>query len=364
MYDLTIIIPTLNEARSIRKTINLVEDYTDASITEILIVDDNSTDGTLDIIRDLAAVYPNIHLLVRLTDHGLSQSLADGFFYAAAPNILVLDADGQHPPRYIPPLYQKILDGNDIAIASRYMKGGAVWYVPWYRKILSWGATFLARFFFPSITDSGSGFFAFRKDVIRDAPLQPQGFRMLFEILGKGKWELVEEIPYTLQVREEGMSKLKVGTIISYVKQLWNLFKFSMQNKTSHGHQEIKRVVSFGVVGASGVIVNIGLLFAFTEWLGIWYVASSIISTEISILSNFNLNDLFTFRRIAGKHSLLSRLVLYHAACVGGMILMISTTIILTGLLGVWYIWSMLVGILLAFIWNFSVSRGVTWSEV
>jgi len=361
MADLTVIIPTLNEATTIRKTVNDIMHMVKGA--EVLVMDDDSTDGTHAILNDLASIYPNFHYIIRLGNHGLSNSLVDGFQIASTDIIMTIDADGQHPPQKIEELYQAIIDGNDIAIASRYVEGGSAGDLPAYRKFLSWGAMTLARFFFPEISDSGSGFFAFRKEVIKGAPLEPRGFRMLFEILGKGNWRLAKEIPYTLQPRKEGMSKLRGSIILDYLKQLWGLFTYSVTNKTSHGHDEIIRLITFGVVGLTGVMVNVGTIYYLTEFLGLWYMFSACIGVELSILTNFLLNDNITFGKLASRFHPLQRLALYHLVCAGGIFISLVTMYALTDLLDVWYIWASLIGIVLAFLWNFSMSRGIAWRE-
>jgi dolichol-phosphate mannosyltransferase len=365
MYDLTIIIPTLNEVESIRTTINVVTKVvSDAGINaEVLVVDDNSTDGTHDVMRDIMAVSRNVHMLVRLTDHGLSNSLTDGFFYAASPVLMVMDSDGQHPAELIPRLYWEIHNGYDISIASRYVTGGGVWYFPWYRKVLSHGATYLAQFFFPKVADSGSGFFAFKREVIRNAPLQPQGFRMLFEILGKGKWQRAIEIPYTFRMRKRGTSKLKFSTILSYLKQLWGLFKYSVVNKESCGHAEIKRVISYMLVGFSGVVVSLSITYTLAGIYNMWYMWAAAIGVETSILTNFILNDVITFGDVGSKLNALSRLGSYHLVSIAGMAITLAATYVCTEWFNMWYILSITVGVMLAFIWNFTVNRNITWKE-
>lgn len=367
MYDLTIIIPTLNEQDSITDSLTtIVEVLKKSNINgQILVVDDDSTDNTIPFVRERQAWYPNIDYIVRKENHGLSQSLVDGFNHATTDIVMVIDADGQHPYETIPQVYQAIVDGNDIALGSRYLgvEGSECSGFSWHRKILSWGATVLARFFFPAITDSGSGFFAFRKAVIKDAPLKPQGFRMLFEILGKGHWNTVKEIPILFRVRKKGESKLTSKTVFDYIKQLWGLLTFSLTNKDSHGYAEIRRVIIFMLVGLSGVLVNLGVLYLVTEKAGLFYAWAGLIGIEASIITNFILNDTVTFSDIQKKRfSLGRRLVNYHAIALAGSAISYSLLLILTSA-GIWYIWSGLIGILVAFIWNFALNRSSTWVE-
>jgi dolichol-phosphate mannosyltransferase len=226
--------------------------------------------------------------------------------------------------------------------------------------LLSWGATFLARIFFPDIADSGSGFFAFRKEVIKNAPLKPQGFRMLFEILGKGNWKTAKEIPYTFGLRNQGTSKLSSKTVVAYLLQLWGLFTYSLENKTSHGHAELVRVLKFMGVGITGIFVNLSTMGLLT-WQGLYYPLSALIGIETSILTNFVLNDALTFSDLSPKLSKGHRLKLYHMISITGIILTFGVTVGLTEIYGIHYLISALVGIFAAFVWNFSANRGVTW---
>lgn len=369
MYDLTVIIPTLNEAESIRGTVmQVIRILKDNQINgQVLVVDDNSSlDNTIFILNDLKREYENFDFIVRLRDHGLSQSLVDGFNHAKTDIIMVIDSDGQHPVEKIPEVYQGILDGNDISIGSRYMgiSGSGFEGLAYHRRLISWGATYLARIIFPAITDSGSGFFAFRKAVIKDAPLKPQGFRMLFEILGKGHWASVKEIPIIFGIRKKGTSKLTTKTITDYLKQLWGLLTYSFSHKDTHGHAELKRLATFMAVGVTGILVYETTLLLMTEIAGIFYIWSGLIGIELSILSNFTLNDIFTFGDIIKKkYSFIQRITTYHLVSLIGTLISLSILVILTESFGIWYILSSLIGILTAFMWNFSVNRGITWSR-
>jgi dolichol-phosphate mannosyltransferase len=367
MYDLTIIIPTLNEQDSITDTLTTIVELLEKSKIngQILVVDDDSKDNTIPFVRQLQVWYPNIDFIVRKEDHGLSQSLVDGFHHATTDIIMVIDADGQHPFEKIPEVYQAIIDGNDVALGSRYMgvEGSESGSAATHRKILSWGATVLSRFFFPSVTDSGSGFFAFRKEVIKDAPLKPQGFRMLFEVLGKGHWKTAKEVPIILRTRKQGESKLTSKAVFDYLKQLWGLFTFSWTNKDSHGFAEIRRLVAFMLVGISGVCVNLSTLYIISEKLGVYYAWAGLVGIEASIITNFILNETLTFRDIQKKRfSIGRRLINYHWITLVGSTISYSLLLILTTI-GFWYLWSAIIGILIAFIWNFAMSRSSTWVE-
>jgi len=365
-YDFTVIIPTLNEEATIGLTIRNVQEIVNKENlnAQILVVDDNSSENTLFIVNEIRLNQSNMDLIIRQRDHGLSQSIVEGFEKADSTIFIIMDADGQHPPEKIPELYEKIKEGNDIVIASRYMKGGEIKNWPDERKVISWGATFLARLFFPNITDPVSGFFAVRKEVVYNAPLKPRGFKILLEVLGKGHWKNVKEIPFTFGSREHGASKLKEKTIVEYGKQVFDLAQFSITNKNSAAYTEIHRAVKFMIVGFTGLIVNIGFLFFLTERVGLYYLLSGLVGIEASILSNYFLNDLWTFGDIKdNKYSRVSRLVRFHAVSATGILINLSTLYLLTTMWGIYYIIAEIVGIALAFTWNFLINRKYTWQK-
>jgi dolichol-phosphate mannosyltransferase len=368
MYDLTVIIPTFNEEANIRNIITEVDAVFKQNNLkgEILVVDDNSPDGTILTVNEINKKMANVNIIVRLGDHGLSQSVAEGFIHASSDILVVIDADLSHPPALIPVMYSEIMDGNDIVIGSRYMEGGGIRKWPIKRRIISLGATFLGRLLFPDITDPVSGFFAVRKSVIVNAPLKPRGYKILLEVLGKGIWKKDKEIPFEFVDREIGSSKLKLKTIIEYIQQVMDIALFSISHHESAAWMEWKRVFKFGFVGISGILVNMGVLWYLTEFVGLFYLVSSLFAIELSILNNFIWNDLWTFK--SGTSPKLSsrwhRLISFHAVSVGGLIINMGILFLLTSVFGVYYLISNFIGILVGFGWNFLVNRRVTWTKI
>jgi dolichol-phosphate mannosyltransferase len=245
MYDLTVIIPTFNEEANIRNIVMAVDAvFHEHSIHgQVLVADDNSSDATISIVNDLKRTHGNVEILVRMEDHGLSQSVADGFIHASSEVFIVIDADFSHPPVMIPRIFQEIRNGNDIVICSRYMEGGGIKEWPLKRKVISFGATVLGRMMFPTITDPVSGFFAVRKSVVSGAPLKPRGYKILLEILGKGTWQNASEIPFEFVDREVGSSKLKAKTILEYARQVLDIFVFSLFHRDNPAAREWKRAL-------------------------------------------------------------------------------------------------------------------------
>lgn len=217
----SIVIPTYNERENIpilvERLAKALRDYD----YEIIIVDDNSPDGTAEVARELSEKYP-IRVFVREKKLGLGTAVLYGFSKAQGDVFVVMDADLQHPPEIIPKLLEKIKTA-DIAIASRYVKGGQAKGLSGMRKVISHGARFLSYLFIPrtlKVKDPMSGFFAVKKEVVENVKMRGIGYKILVEILAKGKWKKVAEVPFVFEPRKYGASKLSKKEITNYLKQL------------------------------------------------------------------------------------------------------------------------------------------------
>jgi dolichol-phosphate mannosyltransferase len=368
MYDLTVIIPTFNEEANIRNIVMAVDAvFHEHSLNgQVLVVDDNSSDNTISLVNELKRTHPNVDILVRTEDHGLSQSVTDGFSHAASDVFIVIDADFSHPPVLIPRMYEEIRKGNDVVIGSRYMEGGGIKDWPLKRRLISIGATFLGRLLFPDITDPVSGFFAVRKQVVENAPLKPRGYKILLEVLGKGTWEKDKEIPFEFVDREAGASKLKLKTIIEYAQQVAEIMLHSLIDHQSAGWREWKCIFKFGIVGLSGIVVNQGLLIFFKEFAGwpIWIAGA--VAIQVAIVNNFLWNDLWTFKTTSTQYKLSSRLHRFFAFEIvssGGAIINYAVLNLMVLFLATDYQIANIIGILLGFAWNFLINRNVTWKK-
>lgn len=345
---LSVIIPTYNEADNVAELIERIERSLNGRSFEIIVVDDNSPDGTAKIVEGLGK--DHIKVLKRPKKLGLASAILDGMKVADGNIIAVMDADLQHPPELLPELLKKVEDGYDIAIASRYVDGGKVEEWSFFRKLISKGAIFLSHALFPrtrQIKDVISGYFAFRRSVLDGVKLNPIGYKLLLEILVKGKYDKVIEIPYTFKPRKKGKSKIGLNEIINYVKHLFRLSEY--------------RALKFMIVGAFGVVVNVGILH-FLVSLGVLplFLASPI-AIEASILSNFMLNDIWTFRdRKFG--SVVTRCLKYHCAMAFGSIINYVTLLALVSF-GMNYLLANLIGIFLGFIANYMASEEFVWKQ-
>ena len=227
------------------------------------------------------------------------------------------------------------------------------------------GATFFGRVLFPEVTDPVSGFFAIKKVVVAGAELKPRGYKILMEVLGKGRWQSFKEIPFTFKDREAGESKLKLSTIIDYIRQCIDIGLYAVSHHETSVWNEWKKLLKFGCVGLSGIFVNTGILYLLTEYAGLFYMVSSLFAIEVSIITNFLLNDCWTFNdkinsRIAEKWK---RFVSFEVISVLGVAINMGVLYTLTEFAGLWYILSNVIGIFVAFVWNFYVNRHVTWKK-
>ncbi|WP_461865283.1 glycosyltransferase [Thermococcus sp.] len=347
----SVIVPTYNERENLEELFDRISKALNGYDFEIVIVDDDSPDKTWEKAQVLAEKYP-VKVIRRQREKGLSSAVIKGFKEADGDVFVVMDADLQHPPEVIPKLLEAIERGAEIVIASRYVKGGKVknWY--WYRKLISKGAIMIGRVALPKIRhikDPVSGFFALRKEVVENVALNPIGFKILLEILVKGKYQRVIEVPFTFGLRHAGESKLGKKTMLNYLKHVYRLMRWE---------GELDRLVKFMVVGLSGIIVNEAFLWLFVN-IGMDKISANIPATEIAILNNFTWNDIWTFRDLKTK-PLYKRLLNFHIAALTGALVQWIIYAVLVHL-EVYYLLANLIGIGFSFIVRFLFNRHVTW---
>ena len=215
---LSVVVPTYNEAGSIPKLAERLRVALDGREWELVVVDDGSPDGTADIAAALAPRIP-VNVVRRAGKAGLASAVVAGFHAARGDILVVMDADLSHPPETVPALAAAIDAGADLAVGSRYVKGGGVMDWPWRRRVVSRVACLMGNALVP-VRDATSGFFALRRSVVDGVKLNPIGFKIGFEVIARGRYAKVVEVPYTFRDRELGASKFGRREIIQYVVQL------------------------------------------------------------------------------------------------------------------------------------------------
>lgn len=286
----SIVVPTYKEAQNLRP---LVKRITDAMLQlpaqyEIVVVDDDSRDGTDEIIAELATEGHPVRLITRIGKRGLSSAVIRGFKEAKGKILVCMDADISHPPESIPQLLEQLGDSEvDFVIGSRYVAGGMTeenWGL--FRWLNSKVATLLARPF-TRAKDPLSGFFAIRRNVFeRGTSLSPIGYKIGLELIVKCGCTRIREVPIGFVDRKFGQSKLNLREQINYLRHVNRLLRYKYS-----GYWQL---VQFCAVGATGVIVDLssyGLLLRG----GVPLVLARALAIWVAMTWNFFLNRRFTF---------------------------------------------------------------------
>lgn len=235
---ISVIIPTFNEADNIRELVPLIHRILGTQENyeyEIIIVDDNSSDGTWQAAKELSATYP-VRVIRRWGKLGLASAVIVGFYNAEGDVLVCMDADFQHAPEVIPQLIKAIKNGSDIAIGSRYISEGRIdnWQV--LRRLMSRFSSLMAKLL-TDVKDPMSGFFAIKKELIEEIKeFDPVGYKILLEILvkvGTRKGIRVMEVPIIFKLRKFGKSKLDLGEIIRYGVLLSKLMMWKLKARVS-----------------------------------------------------------------------------------------------------------------------------------
>ncbi len=323
MLQLSIIIPTYCEAENLTVLIPRVnQSLTAASLdAEIIVVDDDSPDETIQVCQTLAEKFP-LRLITRKDERGLSTAVIAGLEAATGEILLVMDADLSHPPENIPELVSALNQPQaDFVIGSRYVEGGSTdqsW--GWFRKWNSRVATWLSRPF-TSARDPLAGFFAIKRQTYRKARqiLNPVGYKIGLELIVKCRCRNVVEIPIDFADRVSGTSKLSFKEQLRYLKHLKRLFDFKFQNYAYF--------IQFALIGLTGVFVNLQMLSLLSNWI------SSPVAVALAIWSsmstNFLLNRNITFSY--AKHApIFKQYLTYCGSCLTGAIFNWLTTMTLS----------------------------------
>jgi dolichol-phosphate mannosyltransferase len=224
----SIVVPTYKEAGGIERLIRTLDDVfkRNALDGEVIVVDDNSPDGTGDIVDRLAAEGLPVRCLHRPGKMGLSSGVIDGWKFARPDSdaLGAMDADFSHDASVIPTMVAALADGYDLAIGSRYVKGGGIEDWPLQRKITSLVAIALAKPLTP-VRDITSGYFLVRRKSIEGVELDPIGFKIGLEVIAKARYTRAIEVPYVFTDRVAGTSKLNKNEIGNYLRQLVRIYR-------------------------------------------------------------------------------------------------------------------------------------------
>ena len=249
----SVVVPTYNEAENIVELLERLERSLRSeglSGYQVIVVDDNSPDGTCMVVREYVRAHNargRVHCVLRRSERGLSSAVVEGIRRSKGDIVVVMDADLQHPPEDVPRLVRAVLEEGDIAVATRYARGGGVEGWSRVRLLMSRVGTLLVKPLSSAswkTTDPLSGFFAFRRNLIDPDRLRPRGFKILLEILERYPHLRVVDVPYTFRGRRRGESKLGLNAITGFIVQAL----------------EISPMARLRVAGLAGFILNLALL--------------------------------------------------------------------------------------------------------
>ncbi len=240
VLGLSIILPTYNEANNIAAAIATLRDVLSniPGLTyEILVVDDDSPDQTWRLALEQASRFQEVGVLRRIGERGLATAVVRGWQAARGDFLAVIDADLQHPLEITAQLVALVRQGADLAVASRHIEGGGVsdWNI--LRRMISRGAQLIGLLLLPEVlsrlSDPMSGCFVLRRSVIEGIRLYPAGYKILIEVLARGRVGTIREASYVFRERESGASKASYRVYVQYLTQLlslrWNLLRQSLR---------------------------------------------------------------------------------------------------------------------------------------
>ena len=351
---LSVVVPTKNERGNVTALLERLEAVLPTVAMEIIFVD-ASTDGTGDSIEALAKRSSRDVVLLRQVAErrsaGLGGAVVQGLRAATAPWVCVMDADLQHPPELITELVEQAESSElDLVVASRYSEAGDYESLGWARAMASRSTTRAARMLFPrrlhDVTDPMSGFFLVRRDAVDLDALRPRGFKILLEFLVRNPALRAAEVSFTFGDRHSGQSKAGIHEGLRYLSLLARL-----------------RFARFGLVGATGLVVNTLLLAVLTDVVGLFYVISAVIATQGSTLWNFCLTERWVFADREHSRSAANRLALFFlmnnvALAVRGPLL-----ILLTSGLGIHYVVSNVLSLVGLTVIRFALADSWIWAK-
>jgi len=367
--ELAVVIPVLNEADNVAPLVERLTRALAGIRWEAIFVDDDSPDGTADVVRALARLQGNLRCVQRLGRRGLSSACIEGILSSAAPYIAVMDGDLQHDESLLPRMRDTLKqapgkqapgkqEGADVVIASRYVGSGSSEGLSDRRKRLSlFGARLASRLVKAEVADSVSGFFMLRRELLDEvAPrLSGIGTKILIDILASAPRPLrIVELPYRFRARHRGQSKLDAFTALEYILLL--------AEKVSHRYFSY-RLLLFGIVGTSGIIVNLAILRLLLIFGDIGFTAAEAIATAVAMVSNFFLNNTLTYRdcRLVGWQAVRG-LASFMALCGLGSLTNVAVARDLYDLTGMWLL-AGFGGAAIGALLNYALTSIFTWGR-
>jgi dolichol-phosphate mannosyltransferase len=355
--EVTVVIPTFNERANVPLVVGKVAAALDGQAWEIIFVDDDSPDGTAAVAKEIGRDDPRVRCIRRVGRRGLAGACIEGMLASTARYVAVMDADLQHDDALLAGMLQTLRGGQyDLVIGSRYLSEGGTEGLSRKRLASSQLAGALARRTLGfEVTDPMSGFFMLSREVIEKtaSKLSTQGFKILADILTSARGEIrVHELPYHFRARLHGTSKLDSQVALDFLGLL-------ISKATANAVPV--RFISFILVGATGVVVHLGVLKFALSVLGLRFAAAQTVATFVAMTSNFVLNNAVTYRdqRLSGTAAL-KGLLLFYVICAIGAVSNIGVATWLYSNEPTWWL-AGLFGSIVGAVWNYAVSSTMVW---
>ena len=357
--QLSVVVPTFNE----RDNVTVLYRRLDATLAgipwEVVFVDDNSPDGTWEVVRGLARQDPRVRCIRRIGRRGLSGACIEGILASSAPYAAVIDADLQHDETQLPKMVGLLQKGEaELVVGSRYIEGGSADSFNKSRAGASQLATEVAkRVLKVEIADPMSGFFMIRRDKFEQlAPqLSTQGFKILLDIVATAQGRLrTVEVPFTFGSRQHGESKLDSMVALDFLGLVLA--------KLTHDVVTL-RFLLFAMVGSIGLVVHLTALFVALEIFNVPFAEAQAAGALVAMTSNFILNNFLTYRdqRLKG-FAILRGLLLFYLVCSVGLFANVGVAFSVYDQEPIWWL-AGAAGALMGVVWNYAMSGLFVWRK-
>jgi dolichol-phosphate mannosyltransferase len=359
LLQLSVVVPTFNERDNVTKLFHKLEATLAGVAWEVIFVDDNSPDGTWDVLRGLARQDSRVRCIRRIGRRGLSGACIEGILASSAPYAAVMDADLQHDETQLPKMLALLQSGQaEVVIGSRYVEGGSADSFNKQRAGASALATEVAkRVLRVSVADPMSGFFMIRRDRFEQlAPqLSTQGFKILLDIVATARGELrTVEVPYRFGSRLHGESKLDSMVALDFLGLVLA--------KLTHDVVSL-RFLLFAMVGSIGLFVHLGTLFIALELFDMPFPEAQASGAFVAMTSNFILNNFLTYRdqRLKG-FAILGGLLAFYLVCSVGLFANVGVAFSVYDQEPIWWL-AGAAGALMGVVWNYAMSGLFVWRK-
>jgi dolichol-phosphate mannosyltransferase len=357
--ELSVVVPTFNECDNVTTLFRRLETTLAGVAWEVIFVDDNSPDGTWDVVRGLARRDSRVRCIRRIGRRGLSGACIEGILASSAPFAAVIDADLQHDETQLPKMLALLQAGEaDLVVGSRYVEGGSADSFNRQRAGASALATGVAkRVLRVEIADPMSGFFMIRRDRFEQlAPqLSTQGFKILLDVVATARGDLrVKEIPFTFGARLHGESKLDSMVALDFL----GLVLAKLTNDAVS-----LRFLLFAMVGSTGLFVHLAALFVALDTFNLPFAEAQACGALSAMTSNFVLNNFLTYRdqRLKG-FAILRGLLLFYLVCSVGLFANVGVAFSVYDQEPIWWL-AGAAGALMGVVWNYAMSGLFVWRK-